>query len=42
MPQRIVSSENARQPKGCLIASAIVFLAFIGLLIYAAVQIALK
>ena len=42
MPQRIIPRENAKQPKGCLIASAIVFLAFIGLLIYAAVQIAMK
>jgi len=42
MPQRITLPENAHQPKGCLIASAIVFLAFIGLLIYAAVQITLK
>lgn len=38
MPQRITLPET-HQPKGCLIASAIVFIAFIGLLAYAAVQL---
>ena len=42
MPQRIIPSENARQPKGCLIASAIFFIGLVALFIYAAVQVAMK
>ena len=39
MPKRIVPSETERQPKGCLIATAVVFIAFIGLLVYAAIML---